>query len=115
MKKDDKSKLKGKISTKKEAKETIDMFKSIGGESEVDLETNEMTANFKGIRKGEGMPKSGLTNADKEWIANLVISTVKPINDRLEVIEKDVSDIKDRLKVIEECPTIKKELKKDGE
>ena len=115
MKKDDKSKLEGKISTKKEAKETIDMFKSISGEWEVDLETNEMTANFKGIRKGEGVPKSGLTNADKEWIANLVISTVKPINDRLEVIEKDVSDIKDRLKAIEECPTIKKELKKDEE
>ena len=119
MKKDDKTKLKGKISTKKEAKETIDMFKSIGGEWEVDLETNEMTANFKGIRKGEGVPKSGLTNADKEWIANLVVTTiqtaVKPINDRLEVIEKDVSDIKDRLKAIEECPTIKKELKKDEE
>ena len=115
MKEDDKTKLKGKISTKKEAKETIDMFKSISGEWEVDLETDEMTANFKGIRKGEGVPKSGLTNADKEWIANLVISTVKPINDRLEVIEKDVSDIKDRLKAIEECPTIKKELKKDDE
>ena len=115
MKEDDKTKLKGKISTKKEAKETIDKFKSVSGEWEVDLETDEMTANFKGIRKGEGMPKSGLTTADKEWIANLVISTVKPINDRLEVIEKDVSDIKDRLKVIEECPTIKKELKKDDE
>ena len=32
MKKDNKSKLKGKISTKKEVKETIDMFKSISGE-----------------------------------------------------------------------------------
>ena len=51
MKKDDKTKLKGKTSTKKEAKETIDMFKSISGEWEVDLETNEMTANFKGIKK----------------------------------------------------------------
>ena len=115
MKEDDKTKLKGKISTKKEAKETIDMFKSIGGECEVDLETNEMTANFKGIRKGEGVPKSGLTNADKEWIANLVISTVKPIKEdiseiknRLDVIEKDV-------KAIKECPTIQKELKKDDE
>ena len=42
MKKDGKSKVKGKISTKKEAKETIDMFKSISGEWEVDLETNEI-------------------------------------------------------------------------
>ena len=122
METDNKTKLKGKINPKKEAKETIDKFKSVSGEWEVDLETNEMTANFKGIRKGEGVPKSGLTSADKQWIADLVISTVKPINDRLEVIEKDVSEIKDRLDVVEkdikaikECPTIKKELKKDDE
>ena len=119
MKKDDKTKLKGKISTKKEAKETIDRFKSVSGEWEVDLETNEMTANFKGIKKGECVPKSGLTAADKQWIADLVITTiqtaVKPIQediseikDRLEVLEKDVKEIK-------ECPTIKKELKKDDE
>ena len=104
MKKMVKAKLKGKISTKKEDKETIDMFKSISGEWEVDLETNEMTANFKWIRKGEGMPKSGLTNADKEWIADLVISTVKSINDRLDA-EQDI-------KAIKECRIIKKELKK---
>ena len=122
MKKEGKTKLKGKINTKKEAKETIDKFKSVSGEWEVDLETNEMTANFKGIRKGEGVPKSGLTAADKEWIADLVISTVKPIQEDISSLKKDVSDIKDRLDVIEkdvkaikECPTIKKELKKDDE
>ena len=105
MKKDGKSKVKGKISTKKEAKETIDMFKSISDEWEVNLETDETTANFKGIRKGEGVPKSGLTSADKEWIADLVISTVKSINDGLDVIEQDI-------KTIKECLTIKKEFKK---
>ena len=126
MKEDDKTKLKGKINTKKEAKETIDMFKSIGGEWEVDLETNEMTANFKGIRKGEGVPKSGLTEADKEWIANLVVTSiqtaVKPINERLinienrlDVIEEDMKNVKEDIKAIKECPTIKKELKKDEE
>ena len=50
METDNKTKLKGKINTKKEAKETIDKFKSVSGEWEVDLETNEMKANFKGIR-----------------------------------------------------------------
>ena len=84
-----------------------------------------MTANFKGIRKGEGVSKSGLTTADKAWIAGLIC----PINDRLDVIEKDVSEINDRLDVLEEdvknvkedikaikeCSTIKKELKKDDE
>ena len=71
---------------------------------EVDLETNEMTANFKGIKKGEGVPKSRLTSADKEWIVDLVISTVKSINDRLDA-EQDI-------KAIKECCIIKKELKK---
>ena len=113
MQKDDKTKLKGKISTKKEAKETIDKFKSVSGEWEIDPETDEMTANFKGIRKGEGMPKSGLTAADKAWIADLVISIVKSINDSLDVIEIKV--LKEDVKAIKECPTIKKELKKDDE
>ena len=119
MKKDGKRKLKGKINTKKEAKETIDMFKSISGEWEVDLETNEITANFKGIKKGEGVPKSGLTNADKEWIADLVVTTIQTA---VKPIQEDISEIKDRLDVLEkdvkaikECPTIKKELKKDDE
>ena len=82
------------------------MFKSISGEWEVNLETNEMTANFKGIRKGEGVPKSGLTSGDKEWIADLVISTVKSINDVLDVLEIKV--LKEDVKEIIECPTFKK-------
>ena len=51
------------------------------------------------------MPKSGLTSADKEWIADLVISTVKSINDGLDAIEQDI-------KAIKECGTIKKRIKK---
>ena len=119
MKKDGKRKLRGKISTKKEAKETIDKFKSVNGEWEVDLETNEMTANFKGIRKGEGVSKSGLTSADKEWIADLVVTSiqtaVKPINERLANIENHLDVIEKDVKAIKECPTIQKELKKDDE
>ena len=119
MEKDDKTKLKGKISNKKEAKEAIDKFKSVSGEWEVDLETNEMTANFKGIRKGEGVPKSGLTAADKEWISDLVVTTiqtaVKPIQEDIKVLKEDMAEVKTRLKVVDECLTIKKELKKDDE
>ena len=59
------------------------------------------------------MPKSGLTAADKAWIVDLVISTVKSINDSLDVIEIKV--LKEDVKAIKECPTIKKELKKDDE
>ena len=119
MKKDNKRKVKDKISTQKEAKETIDMLKSISGQWEVDLETNEMTANFKGIKKGECVPKSGLTAADKQWIADLVITTiqtaVKPIQEDIKVLKEDMAEVKTRLKVVDECLTIKKELKKDDE
>ena len=136
METEDKTKLKGKIKNKTNIKNKVDMLEDIEGEWEVDPETNQMRVNFGGQMKEDGMGKGGLTAVDKAWIANLVVTTVKPINDRLEVIEKDVSEIKDRLDVLEEdmknvkedisslkkdvkaikeCPTIKKELKKDDE
>ena len=81
-----------------------------------------MRVTFDGQIKEDGMGKSGLTAADKEWIADLVISTVKPINERLtnienrlDVIEEDMKNVKEDIKAIKECPTIKKELKKDDE
>ena len=71
------------------------------------------------MRKGEGVPKSGLTTADKEWIADLVVTTiqtaVKPIQEDIKVLKEDMAEVKTCLKVVEECPTIKKELKKDDE
>ena len=51
------------------------------------------------------MPKSGLTEADKEWIANLIFTAVKPI-------KEDIKTLKEDVKAIKECPTIQKELKK---
>ena len=67
------------------------------------------------------MSKSGLTTADKEWIADLVVTSiqtgVKPINERLtnienrlDIIEEDMKNVKKDIKAIKECPTIKKEL-----
>ena len=118
MKKDNETTLKGKIKNKTDIKNKVDMLEDVEGEWEVDPKTNQMRVNFGGQMKEEGMGKGGLTAADKAWIAGLI----KPINDRLDVIEKDVSEIKDRLDVVEkdikaikECPTIKKELKKDDE
>ena len=56
------------------------------------------------------MIQTKLSDADKEWIVNLVVTSiqtaVKPINDRLTSIEN-------RLEAIENCPTIKKELNKN--
>ena len=72
-----------------------------------DPETKEYRLLVTGLIKDEFMGKTGLTEADKQWIANLVITTVqaavKPINDRLDVIEQDI-------KAIKACPTIQKEL-----
>ena len=51
------------------------------------------------------MPKSWLTEADKEWIANLIFTAVKPI-------KEDIKTLKEDVKAIKECPTIQKELKK---
>ena len=90
------------IKTKTELHDTItsiDNFDAV-------LEYYPVTQTFKlvvnGVFKdGGNMPKSGLTEADKEWIAGLI----RPINDRL-------INIENRLEAIENCPTIKNELKK---
>ena len=118
MDKDDETKLKGKIKNKTDIKNKVDLLEDVEGDWEVDPQSNEMTVTFGGKIKEDGMGKGGLTAADKAWIAGLI----RPINDRLDIIEKDVSEIKDRLDVLEqdvkaikECPTIKKELKKDDE
>ena len=98
------------IKTKTELHDTItsiDNFDAV-------LEYDPVTKTFKLIvngsfKDGGNMPKSGLTEADWDRIENLIVTSiqtaVKPINDRLDVIEQDIKDIK-------ECPTIKKELKK---
>ena len=50
------------------------------------------------------MANDGFTPKQLEQLGLLI----KPINDRLDVIEQDI-------KAIKECPTIQKELKKDDE
>ena len=93
---------------------------------EQDLETKRFKLIVEGSFMEKGMGQSGLTTADKEWIANLVSSivkteiqtAVKPIQEDINYLKKDVSEIKGRLDVVEQdikaikaCPTIKKEIK----
>ena len=90
------------IKTKTELHDTITSIDSF----DAVLEYDPVTKTFKLIvngsfKDGGNMPKSGLTEADKEWIAGLI----RPINDRL-------INIENRLEAIENCPTIKNELKK---
>ena len=89
------------------------------------IEGNMVEFYVRANRKGDiFMGKPGLTEADKMWIANLVVTSiqtaVKPIKDDINSLKKDVSEIKDRLdvfekdiKAIKECPTIKKELEEN--
>ena len=125
MKKDDQSELKGKIKNKTDIKNKVDMLEDVEGEWEVDPKTNQMRVNFGGQMKEDGMGKGGLTAADKAWIAGLIRpiqKDVSEIKERLDVLEEDVKTLKEDMvqvkkdiKAIKECPTIKKELKKDDE
>ena len=90
------------IKTKTELHDTITSIDSF----DAVLEYDPVTKTFKLIvsgsfKDGGNMPKSGLTEADWQRIEGLFI----PINNRL-------TNIENRLEAIENCPTIKKELKK---
>ena len=118
MKKDNETTLKGKIKNKTDIKNKVDMLEDVEGDWEVDPKTNQMKVNFSGQMKEEGMGKGGLTAADKAWIAGLI----RPIQEDISSLKKDVKTLKEDMvqvkkdiKAIKECPTIKKELKKDDE
>ena len=110
--------------------ELYDKIKSIV-EFKATWEADPVSKKFKliveGIYMNRTKAQSGLTDGDKEWIANLVSSTVKTeiqaavkpiqediseIKDRLDVLEEDMKNVKEDIKAIKECPTIQKELKK---
>ena len=94
------------IKTKTDLHDTTTSIDSFDAVLEYDPVTKTFKLIVSGIFKdGGNMPKSGLTEGDWDRITNLIFTAVKPINDRLDVIEQDIKDIK-------ECPTIKKELKK---
>ena len=88
----------------------------INGEAIIDEENKTINAKFSATMTGGYMPNDGFTPKQLEQLGLLI----KPINDRLDVIEKDVSEIKERLTnvenrltKIENCPTIQKEIKED--
>ena len=107
------------LSSKNQIIDKIKLIKTFKATWEYDPETKEYRLLVTGFIKDEVMQNNGLTEADKQWIANLVITTVqtaineavKPINDRLDIIEQDIKVLKEDVKAIKECPTIQKELK----
>ena len=94
------------IKTKTELHDTITSIDNFDAVLEYDPVTKTFKLIVNGVFKdGGNMPKSGLTEADKEWIANLIFTAVKPI-------KEDIKTLKEDVKAIKECPTIQKELKK---
>ena len=95
----------------------------IDGEAIIDEENKTISAKFNATMTGGYMPNDGFTQKQLEQLGLLI----KPINDRLDLIEKDVSEIKERLTNVEDrltnvenrltkienCPTIKNEIEKD--
>ena len=95
----------------------------IQGEAIIDEENKIINAKFSVTMTGGYMANDGFTPKQLEQLGLLI----KPINDRLDVIEKDVNEIKERLtnvenrldvvekdiKAIKNCPTIQKEIKED--
>ena len=107
------------LSSKNQIIDKIKLIKTFKATWEYDPESKEYRLLVTGLIKDEFMPSNGLTEADKQWIANLVVTTVKtainaavkPINERLTNIENRLDVIEKDVKAIKECPTIKKELK----
>ena len=90
------------IQTKKRIKKIINKLKDMIVTLEFDPKTKVTTIKIKGIWKDNKMIETRLSEADKKWIANLVITS----------IQSAVKPIIDRLEAIENCPTIKNELSK---
>ena len=101
-------KLKEALNTKNKIHDKINSITDFHAIWEHEPESKACRLVIEGIYMEKGKKQSGLTEADKEWIANLVVTSIqtaiKPINDRLDAIEEDI-------KAIKECPTIKRELK----
>ena len=95
----------------------------IDGEAIIDEENKTISAKFNATMTGGYMANDGFTPKQLEQLGLLI----KPINDRLDLIEQDIKvlkedmvEVKTRLNVVEKdikaiknCPTIQKEIKED--
>ena len=96
------------LSSKNQIIDKIKLIKTFKATWEYDSETKEYRLLVTGLIKDEFMATNGLTEADKQWIANLVVTTVQTA---VKPIKEDIKALKEDVKAIKECPTIKKELK----
>ena len=86
------------LNSKKEIHDRINWIHKFDAILNYDLATKKFKLIIEGTFKDGTMAKGVLTEIDKQWIADLITTAIKPI-------QEDIQAIK-------ECPTIKKELKK---
>ena len=88
---------------------------TIQGKAIIDTNNKTINAKFSATMTGDYMANDGFTPKQLEQLGLVMDAKIKPINDRLDVIEQDIKVLKEDVKAIKECPTIQKELKKDDE
>ena len=83
---------------------------TIQGKAIIDTQNKTISAKFNATMTGGYMPNDGFTPKQLEQLGQVVElvvdAKIKPINDRLDLIEQDI-------KAIKNCPTIQKEIKED--
>ena len=82
---------------------------TIQGKAIIDNKNKTINAKFNATMTGDYMANDGFTPKQLEQLGLLI----KPINDRLDIIEQDIKVLKKDVKAIKECPTIQKEIKED--
>ena len=82
---------------------------TIQGEAIIDEKNKTISAKFDGTIKGGYMLNDGFTPKQLEQLGLLI----KPINERLTNIENRLDVVEKDIKTIKNCPTIQKEIKED--
>ena len=100
--------LKEVLNSKNKIHDKINSIIDFNAVWKYDPESKACQLVIEGIYMEKCKKQSALTEWDWQRIADLITTSItaaiKPINDRLDAIEKDI-------KAIKECPTIKRELK----
>ena len=90
-------------------------FKAIWAE---DQQSNQFKLMMEGTLKGKTMAKGVLTEVDKQWIADLITTSIataiKPLQADIQILKEDMKNVKEDIKAIKACPTIQKELSKNN-
>ena len=107
------------LNSKKEIHDRINLIHKFDAILNYDLVTKKFKLIIEGTFKDGAMAKGVLTQADKQWIADLIAAAIKPMQVDIQSLKADMQNVKadiivlkDDIKAIKECPTIKKELKK---